>query len=98
MGVVPQEPVLFNDSIAYNIGYGAGTSDLEEVIAAEPDLILLPSEPFAFGENEKKEISNYLAFTPAVKNNRVVYVDGSLLTWHGVRLGKALQDLPEIFI
>jgi len=34
MGVVPQEPVLFNDSIAYNIGYGAGTKDLKEVIAA----------------------------------------------------------------
>jgi len=34
MGVVPQEPVLFNDSIAYNIGYGAGTTDLKEVIAA----------------------------------------------------------------
>lgn len=34
MGVVPQEPVLFNDSIAYNIGYGAGTTDLKEVVAA----------------------------------------------------------------
>ncbi len=34
MGVVPQEPVLFNDSIAYNIGYGAGTTSLEEVISA----------------------------------------------------------------
>lgn len=34
MGVVPQEPILFNDSIAYNIGYGAGTSDLKEVISA----------------------------------------------------------------
>lgn len=34
MGVVPQEPILFNDSIAYNIGYGAGTTDLKQVIAA----------------------------------------------------------------
>jgi len=34
MGVVPQEPVLFNDSIAYNIGYGAGTTNLKQVIAA----------------------------------------------------------------
>ena len=34
MGVVPQEPILFNDSIVYNIGYGASTSNLEEVVAA----------------------------------------------------------------
>ncbi|MCB9813591.1 MAG: ABC transporter ATP-binding protein [Pseudomonadales bacterium] len=34
MGVVPQEPILFNDSIAYNIGYGAGTTNLHEIIAA----------------------------------------------------------------
>src|SRR5690606_34270122 len=31
MGIVPQEPVLFNESIAYNIGYGAGTTDLEVI-------------------------------------------------------------------
>lgn len=31
MGIVPQEPVLFNESIAYNIGYGASTTDLNEI-------------------------------------------------------------------
>lgn len=31
MGVVPQEPILFNESIAYNIGYGSGTTDIKEV-------------------------------------------------------------------
>lgn len=31
MGIVPQEPILFNESIAYNIGYGAGTSDINEI-------------------------------------------------------------------
>lgn len=34
MGIVPQEPILFNESIAYNIGYGAGTDDLEKIIDA----------------------------------------------------------------
>jgi len=34
MGVVPQEPILFNESIAYNIGYGAGTVEMKEVISA----------------------------------------------------------------
>ena len=31
MGIVPQEPVLFNESIAYNIGYGASTVDIERI-------------------------------------------------------------------
>ena len=34
MGIVPQEPILFNESIAYNIGYGAGTTDVTEIAQA----------------------------------------------------------------
>lgn len=69
----------------------------EEILEAEPDLILLPSEPFEFGVPHKEKLQELLAFTPAVRNDNIVFVDGSLITWHGVRLGKALQDLPELF-
>ncbi len=31
MGVVPQDPILFNETIAYNIGYAADTTDLEKI-------------------------------------------------------------------
>lgn len=31
IGVVPQDTVLFNDTIGYNIGYGAGDASFEEV-------------------------------------------------------------------
>ncbi len=31
MGIVPQEPILFNESIAYNIGYGASTTDMKVI-------------------------------------------------------------------
>lgn len=34
MGIVPQEPILFNESIAYNIGYGAGTTDMKKIAKA----------------------------------------------------------------
>ncbi|MEL7348412.1 MAG: ATP-binding cassette domain-containing protein, partial [Pseudomonadota bacterium] len=34
IGVVPQDTVLFNDTIAYNIAYGSGTEDREAVIEA----------------------------------------------------------------
>ena len=34
IGVVPQEPILFNNTIAYNIGYGKSRPKLEEIRAA----------------------------------------------------------------
>jgi ATP-binding cassette subfamily B protein len=34
IGIVPQDTVLFNDSIAYNIGYGRPDASREEIVAA----------------------------------------------------------------
>ena len=34
IGVVPQDTVLFNDTIAYNIGYGRDHATIDEIIAA----------------------------------------------------------------
>jgi len=34
IGVVPQETLLFNDTIAYNIGYGRKDATMEDIIAA----------------------------------------------------------------
>ena len=34
IGVVPQEPILFNDTIGYNIAYGRAKASQEEIIAA----------------------------------------------------------------
>jgi ABC-type transport system involved in Fe-S cluster assembly, permease and ATPase components len=34
IGIVPQDSVLFNDTIGYNIGYGRGGADMAEIIAA----------------------------------------------------------------
>lgn len=34
MGVVPQEPVMFNNTIAYNIGYGDPNASKKEIMAA----------------------------------------------------------------
>ena len=37
IGVVPQDTVLFNDTIEYNIRYGRPTADIEEVYQAAKD-------------------------------------------------------------
>jgi ABC-type Fe3+-hydroxamate transport system substrate-binding protein len=68
---------------------------LDEIRAARPEMILLLSEPFAFGRQHIDELGELLAGTPAVESGHIHLVDGSLLTWPGTRLGKALLDLPE---
>ena len=70
---------------------------IQEVIEAKPDVILLPDEPFAFEESHKSQIEEWLADTPAVQSGRVHLIDGSLLTWHGTRLAKAVSELPSYF-
>ena len=68
-----------------------------EVIAAQPELILLPDEPYLFSDSDRAALEHAFADTPAVRNKKVFFVDGSLLTWYGVRLGQALRVLPEFF-
>lgn len=68
---------------------------LEEVVAAQPDVILLPSEPFHFTE---AHVSLFAGLdVPAARTNRMHLLDGSLLTWHGTRIAYALSTLPGYF-
>ena len=67
----------------------------DEVAERAPEVILLPSEPYPFDE---ADLAAFAAFPeiPAVKNNRLHLVDGSLFTWPGTRLALALADLPAL--
>ncbi|PJF43754.1 MAG: ABC transporter substrate-binding protein [Phototrophicales bacterium] len=67
---------------------------LEEIVSAQPELILLPTEPYAFSESDV-EIFSALDI-PAVHYQNIYVVDGSLLTWHGTRIAQALRELPPI--
>ena len=67
---------------------------LDEIIAARPEIVILPSEPYEFGEAQRKELIEALRETPAGKPERMLSIDGSLITWHGVRLARALRELP----
>jgi len=59
----------------------------QQIKEANPDLILLSSEPFPFKE---KHIQNFKAICP---NAKVLLVDGEMFSWYGSRLKKA----PEYF-
>ncbi len=67
---------------------------VEEIKALSPQVVLLPSEPFAFGEVEREQVVAALAGTPAVQEGKVFLVDGRLLTWHGTHLAHALSEVP----
>lgn len=68
---------------------------LDEVVAMQPDVILLPSEPYHFTE---ADIAIFATLDiPAAKNNRIYLIDGSYLTWHGTRIAYALNELPPLF-
>jgi ABC-type Fe3+-hydroxamate transport system substrate-binding protein len=69
-----------------------------EILAADPELILLPSEPFAYAPPNVVEMLDLFADTSAARSGRVHLVDGSLITWFGIRLGLALRELPSIFV
>lgn len=62
--------------------------ELEELVALQPDLILLPDEPFLFRERHRPPFER---FAPA----RII--DGKLLWWHGPRTPGALRTLREQF-
>jgi iron complex transport system substrate-binding protein len=53
----------------------------EELASADPDVLLLSSEPFPFKEKHAEE----LAVATGLPRERMAFVDGEYLTWHGSR-------------
>jgi iron complex transport system substrate-binding protein len=70
---------------------------LREILSADPELILLPDEPYLFTPDDRQELRTILGETSAVQGDNLRLVDGSLITWHGTRLARALQELPALF-
>jgi ABC-type Fe3+-hydroxamate transport system substrate-binding protein len=66
---------------------------LEEIVAAQPEIVLLPNTPYPFSDQDAE-----LFFTLDRPPERVFVIDGTLLTWHGTRIAYALRDLPGLFL
>lgn len=66
----------------------------EQVEAAQPEVILLPSEPFAFGEEHLALFTRLNV--PAARSGRIHQIDGSFLTWHGTRIAYAFNTVPAL--
>jgi len=70
---------------------------LADVAALDPELILLPDEPYRFTSADADDLARGpLARTRAVRAGRVHVVDGTLPFWHGPRIARALSVLGDL--
>lgn len=69
---------------------------LEEVIQGNPEVILLPDEPYKFSETDLADFQNFQNLS-AVKTQRIYLIDGKLLCWYGPRTREGLLTLQRLF-
>jgi len=65
---------------------------IEQIYNLQPDLILLPSEPYAFSEPHRYRLLN----DPMLGGRQVVLVDGKAFSWHGSRTPRGLRAAHTI--
>ncbi|PZC49441.1 MAG: ABC-type Fe3+-hydroxamate transport system, substrate-binding protein [Chloroflexi bacterium] len=68
---------------------------LSEIAAADPEVILLPDEPYRFGRRHRDEMLALRSIT-AARERRIHLVDGRWLTWHGKRATEGLAGLEAL--
>ncbi len=66
-----------------------------ELESLDPQVILLPSEPFHFRERHRDEFMA-LRLIEAVAQDRVFLIDGLALTWYGPRATAALREVAKL--
>jgi len=69
---------------------------LEEVVLGNPEVILLPDEPYKFSEADRVDFQNFPEIS-AVKTGRVHRIDGKLISWYGPRIQEGLRTLRRLF-
>lgn len=67
---------------------------LEEVVAAAPEVVLLPDEPYRFAAPDVAEIGGL--DVPAARAGRIHLIDGTLVSWYGPRIAKAIAELRSL--
>lgn len=68
------------------------TVTLEEIAAADPEVILLPNEPYVFAQKDLPSLAP-LSMTRAHRSAQVHFIDGKALSWYGPRTAAALLYL-----
>ncbi len=64
--------------------------DLDALAATHPDVVLLPSEPYPFGDEDRSEVEQ------ALGGGSALCCPGEWLTWYGCRMDAAIRDLGRL--
>jgi ABC-type Fe3+-hydroxamate transport system substrate-binding protein len=83
------------DNLALQLPGRYPRAALDDFMTLRPELILLPSEPYAFSERDLEAFLPY-ADVPAVREGRIVLCDGIALTWPGPRMTEALRSFSAL--
>jgi len=68
---------------------------LDQVVAAAPEVILLPDEPYAFGPRDVEELRRLQV--PAAPDN-IHCIDGTWVSWYGARIRPALTAIRRLLL
>lgn len=68
----------------------------EEIEQANPEVIILPNEPYNFLEKHIKEFETLKI--DAMKNKQVFLVDGTYFCWYGTRMARTSAYIQEHII
>ena len=68
------------------------TVTLEAIAGAEPEVVLLPDEPYRFTEKDLAALEPL-----ALPRERVHFVDGKALSWYGPRIADGLARFATLF-
>jgi ABC-type Fe3+-hydroxamate transport system substrate-binding protein len=70
--------------------------EVEQIVAAAPEVILLPSEPYDFGPLDARELGALAV--PAARNGRIHLIDGTLASWYGPRIEPAIATIGSLLL
>ena len=66
----------------------------QDILAAAPEVVLLPDEPYAFAASDAAELAGW--DMPAAREGRIHLIDGTLVSWYGPRIGPAIEALHSL--
>jgi len=72
------------------------STTLEEIAALQPEVVVLPSEPYPFTNKHFVHLKA-LAETPAGRSGHFYCIDGMALCWYGPRIADGLTELSRLF-
>jgi ABC-type Fe3+-hydroxamate transport system substrate-binding protein len=67
---------------------------LAQIEAAQPEVVLLPDEPYAFGPQDAGDLSRLSI--PAAASGAIHLIDGTFVSWYGPRILRAIELLRRL--